>query len=86
MSYTSDPQRKILRIVSYLQKDLSNYTVDETIAQLDIKFNVGVFANIGRLQSQTHNLEIYRKFKGDWVSLLCVIEVDVLKFKQEISL
>lgn len=82
MPYTSDPQQKILRIVNYLQKDLSNITVDEVIAQLGIKFNVGVFANIGRLRSQTHSLEIYRRFKGDWISLLFVIEINILKFKQ----
>lgn len=82
--YTTDPQKKISRVVKYLQSDLSVYTIEQVVQKLKDKFNVGVFVNYARILSQAHELEIYRSFKGQWISLLCKIEVAVDKFKPSV--
>jgi hypothetical protein len=85
MTYTKDPQRKITNILRYLKKDWSSKTIEQVAEDIEEKFNVGVFINYGRLIGHTHELEIYRRFKGDWISLLCRVELDFNKFQKPVD-
>jgi hypothetical protein len=80
---TKQPFKKIQRIQSFLSKDLSQKTVDEVKEEVEKNFNVGVFVLYGRLKAQTHTFEIYRKYKGEWKDLLCLIEIPFDSFKSE---
>jgi len=81
---TKFPTEKLNQIQKYLATDLSNFTVDEVEDILKEKFNVGVFVLYGRLKGQYHGFEIYRMYMGEWKELLCIIDVEVTKFKQEV--
>ena len=85
MVYTKEPQKKIKRIVRYLSKNWTTKLVEEVAEELEQKFNVGVFINYGRLIGHTHEFEIYRKFKQDWVGLLCKIKLPFEKFQKPID-
>jgi hypothetical protein len=80
---TKQPFKKIQRIQSFLSKDCSQKTVDEVKEDIEKNFNVGVFVLYGRLKAQTHTFEIYRKYKGEWKDLLCLIEIPFDSFKPE---
>ena len=83
--FTKNPQTKIKKIVKLLSQDLTNMHIDQVVELIEFKFNVGVGVNYGRLQSQSHELEIYRKFKGEWLDLIARIECEVQMFKQELD-
>jgi hypothetical protein len=77
MVFTTDPQKKLKRLLKYIQQDHSGKTVEQLATALEDNFNVGVFINYGRLISQDHQLEVYRRYKGQWMNLLCRIDVPV---------
>jgi hypothetical protein len=85
MVYTKEPQKKIDRILKYLGKDWTTTAVEAVAEQLEQKFNVGVFINYGRLLGHKHEFEIYRRFKQDWISLLCRVELGVDKFQKPLD-
>ena len=80
---TKLPINKINQIQRFLQSDISSFTVEEIADTLTKKYNVGVFILYGRLKGQYHGFEIYRMYMGEWKELLCIIDVEVTKFKQE---
>jgi hypothetical protein len=81
---TKLPIRKINQIQRFIQSDISSFTVEEIADTLTKKYNVGVFILYGRLKGQYHGFEIYRMYMGEWKELLCIIDVEVTKFKQEV--
>ena len=85
MIYTNDPQAKIKRIIKYLSKNWKNYTVEQVQQQVEQKLNVGVFVNYGRTSSQSHEFEVYRKFKSEWIALLCRVNVPLVNFQKPLD-
>jgi hypothetical protein len=81
---TKLPISKLNQIQKFLQSDLSKFTVEEVADTLTKKFNVGVFVLYGRLKGQYHGFEIYRMYMGEWKELLCIVDVELTKFKQEV--
>jgi hypothetical protein len=81
---TKLPIRKINQIQRFIQGDISSFTVEEIADTLTKKYNVGVYILYGRLKGQYHGFEIYRMYMGEWKELLCIIDVEVTKFKQEV--
>lgn len=85
MVFTKEPHKKIARLLRFLTTDLSKLTADEVQDKLEQKYGVGVFLHKARVKGQQHEFEIYRRFNGNWLGLLCRVKVPIEKFKPEID-
>lgn len=85
MVYTTKPVKKVKKILNWLQQDWSRYEVDDVAEMLEQKFNVGVFVHHGRVLAHVHEFEIYRKFNGEWLNLLCRVEIPFSNFQKPLD-
>jgi hypothetical protein len=81
--YTTYPQAKLNKIIKFCQDPdkLSKLSVDELADLLTQKYNVGVEVLTGRLKQHQHTLELWQLNRGNYMRVLCYIELPVSAFR-----